>query len=237
MFLPWLLVLAYAALAVAGDYGQFQQDKTQQEQALREVRGVLARAADAWVEQTIEIIEQYREPEERLGIRQALDRLNEENDEARAALNSLPRALFFPETLDLLHTLADRLERFSEIAEGTFAAKTEQINTEAQLEEAPLRIQYYIDRKRYFWSQLDLINYYLAQEALAQSEEALYELRIRKESVTAKVERWQESFDQERMLATDDLHSIEDSLQREANAEYLAYLQARLRSFTAGASQ
>ncbi len=232
MFLPWLLVLAYAAYAVAGDYGQFQQDKTEQGQALRQARDVLARTTDAWVEQTIEIIEQYREAEERLGIRQALDKLDEENGEARAALNRLPRALFFPETLDLLNTLAERLERFSEIADGLFAAKTELIDTKALLEEAPLRIQYYIDRKRYFWSQLDLINYYLSQEALAQSEEALFELRIRKESVTAKVERWQESFDRERMAATDDLHSIEDSLQREANAEYLGYLHARLRSFT-----
>lgn len=235
--MPWLLVLAYAAYAVAGDYGQFQQDKTDQEQALREARGVLAKTTDAWVEQTIEIIEQYREPEERLGIRQALDRLDEENLEAQAALNKLPRALFFPETLDLLHTLAGRLERFSEIANGTFAAKTEQIDTEALLEEAPYRIEFFIERKRYFWSQLDLINYYLAQEALAQSEEALYVLRIRKESVAAKVERWQEAFDQERMFATDDLHSIEDALQREANAEYIVYLHARLRSFTGGGSR
>lgn len=235
--MPWLLVLAYAAYAVAGDYGQFQQDKTEQEQALRDARGVLARTADAWVEQTIEIIGQYREPEERLGIRQALDRLDEENLEAKATLKNLPRALFFPETLDLLHALADRLERFSEIARGTFEAKTELIDTEAMLEEAPHRIEFYIERKRYFWSQLDLINYYLAQEALAQSEEALYELRIRKESVTAKVERWQESFDRERLLATDDLHAIEDALLREADAEYLAYLHARLRSFAGGGPQ
>ena len=234
--MPWLLVLAYAAYAVAGDFGQFQQDKTEQEQALRDARGVLAKTADTWVEQTIEIIEQYREPEERLGIRQALDRLDEENLEARATLRSLPRVLFFPETLDLLHTLAGRLERLSEIARGTFDAKTELIDTDAMLEEAPHRIEFYIERKRYFWSQLDLINYYLAQEALAQSEEALYELRIRKDSVTAKVERWQESFDRERLLATDDLHSIEDALLREADAEYLAYLHARFRSFAGGGS-
>jgi len=237
MFLPWLLVLAYAAYAVAGDYGQFQQDKTEQQQALRGARDVLAKTTDAWVEQTIEIIEQYREAEERLGIRQALDKLDEENLEAQAALNNLPRALFFPETLDLLHTLAGRLERFSEIADGTFEAKSELIDTEALLEEAPHRIEFYVERKRYFWSQLDLINYYLAQEALAQSEEALYVLRLRKDSVTAKVERWQESFDQERLFATDDLHSIEDALQREANTEYLGYLQARLRSFTGGGSR
>ncbi len=232
MFLPWLLVLAYAAYAVAGDYGQFQQDKTQQEQALREVRDVLAKTTDAWVEQTIEITEQYREDEERPGIRRSLDRLNEENAEAWAELKSLSRVQFFPETLDYLYSLATRLERFSEIADGIFAAKTELIDTEARLEEAPRRIQYYADRKRYFWSQLDIINYYLTQEALAQSEGALYELQIRKESAQAKVERWQESFDQERLLATDDLQSIEDALQREANAEYLGYLQARLRSFT-----
>ena len=84
---------------------------------------------------------------------------------------------------------------------------------------------------------LALTNYYLAQEALAQSEEALYELRIRKDSVTAKVERWQESFDRELLLATDDLHAIEDALLREADAEYLAYLHARLRSFAGGGSQ
>jgi hypothetical protein len=234
LLLPWLLVLVYAAYAVAGDYGQFQQDKTEQEQALREVRQVLADTTDAWVEQTIEIIEQYRHDEERPGIRQSLDKLDEENQKAWAELKGLTNVQFFPETLDYLYALAGKLERFSEIADGVFAAKTELIDTEARLEEAPLRIQYYADRKRYFWSQLDIINYYLTQEALAQSEEVLYELELRQENLKAKVERWQESFERERLAAGDDLQSSEDALRREAEAEYLGYLRARMRSFTSG---
>ncbi len=233
LLLPWGLVALFAFFAATDDYARFKMDKSSQRQALTESRKALSKAADAWIEEARIVIEQYRTEEERRSIEKDLIDLATQGALAQEALRKIPAAAFFPETLSSEENLAERIGKLEEITRGAFEAKTELLNAQAEMNAAPVRIQLYRRQSHYFWTIRDIINYYLAQEALAQSETSQRELALAVQDLQSGLDQWQERLDFERMEALDDLTKIDDSLTRESGMDYSTYIKARWRSFSA----
>jgi len=233
LLLPWAVVAVFAFFAATDDYARFKMDKSSQRQALTESRKALSKAADAWIEEARIVIEQYRTEEERRSIEKDLIELAAQSALAQEGLRKIPAAAFFPETLNAEENLSDRISKLEEITRGAFEAKTNLLNAQAELDAAPVRIQLYRRQSHYFWTVRDLINYYLAQEALAQSETSQRELVLAVQDVQSSLDEWQERMDFERINVLDDLTAIDNSLARESGMDYSTYIRARWRSFSA----
>lgn len=233
LLLPWAVVAVFAFLAATDDYARFKMDKSAQRQALTESRRALSKAADAWIEEARIVIEQYRTEEERRSIEKDMIELAAQSALAQEALRKIPAAAFFPETLEAEENLSERITKFEEITRGAFEAKTDLLNAQAELNAAPLRIQQYRRQSHYFGTIRDLLNFYRAQEALAQSEKSQRELVLTVQDLQSGMDEWQERLDFERMEALDDLTKIDDSLARESGMDYSTYIKARWRSFSA----
>ena len=233
LLLPWAVVAVFAFFAATDDYARFKMDKSSQRLALTESRKALSKATDAWIEEARIVIEQYRTEEERRSIEKDMIELAAQSVLAREGLRKIPAAAFFPETLSAEENLSERISKFEEITRGAFEAKTDLLNAQAELDVAPVRIQQYRRQSHYFWTIRDLLNYYLAQDALAQSETSLRELAITVQDLQSGLDEWQERLDFERMAALDDLTTIDDSLARESGMDYSTYIKARWRRFSA----
>ncbi len=233
LLLPWAVVIAFAFFAATDDYARFQRDKSAQQSALAQTRNSLSKAADSWIESARIIIEQYRTEEERRSIEKDLRELAEKSRQAQDMLKGIPAAAFFPETLRAEETLAARLSKFEEIARGAFRAKTELLNLQAEIARSPARVYYFRQQSRYFWTIRDLLNFYRAQDALAQSETSQRDLELIVGQLQRDIEDWQEKLDFERMASLDDLTEIDDALRRESGMDYSTYIKARWRSFSA----
>jgi hypothetical protein len=233
LLLPWAVVAVFAFFAATDDYARFKMDKSAQQQALAESRRALSKAADSWIEEARIVIEQYRTEEERRSIEKDLMELAAKSAQAQEALRKIPAAAFFPETLRAEENLADRIGKFEEITRGAFEAKTDLLNAQAEMDAAPLRIQYYRRQSHYFWTIHDILNFYQAQEALAQSETSQREIVLTVQDLQSGLDEWQERLDFERMASLDDLTTIDDSLTRESGMDYSTYIKARMRSFNA----
>jgi len=225
--------MVFAILTATDDYARFQKDKSAQQKALAQTRNALSKAADSWIEEARIVIEQYRTEEERRSIEKDLLELAKKSRQAQDGLKSIPAAAFFPETLRAEEMLAARLGKFEEIARGAFEAKTALLNAQAEMMDAPARVYYYRQQSHYFWTIRDLMNFYLAQDALAQSETSQRDLELIVQQLQQDMEEWQEKLDFEHMAALDDLTAIDDSLRRESGMDYSTYIKARLRSFSA----
>jgi hypothetical protein len=232
LVVPWLGVAFFAAMAMAGDYGRFQQDKSAQQKELLRVRDVLSKAADAWAEQGREIAQQYRTEEERQSITKSLIALEKQSAQARDALSQLPASIFFPEAMAAEEKMAGRLKSLSDIVHGLFEAKTELLDAQARLADAPYNIMRIRRQSHYYLSVMDLFNYYLTQDTLAQTESAQISLQETVNDLIEEANRWREKLDLERIDMIDEAASVDEAVLREAKMDYSAYLRARLRVFS-----
>lgn len=176
------------------------------------------------------VFEQFREAEEKRGIEERMSKLEADARAARAKADALHQAQFFPEAVDAAYDAFAELAELQETIRSAFNTEAELIEVEKGLMEAPARVQYFHDRVIY-WSSRDIINYYFAQDALAQSESHYRELQQLMEQLGQELELWQEQFDHQRLACADRIERMGEAVAREADTDYLSYLLARLHTF------
>ncbi len=227
---PWLVIAIYAAIAVAEDYGRFQQDKSQQIDGLLSLQEELTSLLDSWEQQGVTVFEQFREAVERRSIEEQMNKLEAKTRAAKDHANDLRHAQFFPRTVDAAYSVVDKLTELAATVRSAFGAKVELIEVRQALKEAPARVQQYRDRVLY-WSSRDILNYYFAQEALAQSESNYRELLLLREQLERELDLWRDQFDRQRLACADSIEQMGDNAALESETDYLSYLLARLRTF------
>jgi len=226
---PWLVVIAFTAYATTADYYRFQQDKSDQAITLKQALAGLARVADEWTEQVRQLHEHYRQVEERAGMEQAIQRLKASAAAAATPLRGLPSAHFFPETERHLASTALSLDRLADVADSTLEVKSELIELETRLAQTPARIQFHRQRTVYFRSVNDLLRYYLAQEAQAQSESLQLQLLERKAELEQQLEHLAEAAHSAKAEVREELAQAQKALDSEFDTDYASLLQARWR--------
>jgi hypothetical protein len=230
VLVPWVLIIIFGAIALAGDYGQFQQDKSQQQSDLLALQKTLSALKDSWEEQGITVFEQFREAEEKRSIEEHVGKLEANTRAAKADADALRQAQFFPEAVDAAYDAFAELAELQETIQSAFNTQAELIEVRKGLMETPARVRFYRDRVIY-WSSRDIINYYFAQDALAQSESHYYEMQLLAEQLGQEMDRWREQFDHQRLACADRIEQMGEAVAHEAKTDYLSYLLARLRTF------
>jgi len=150
---------------------------------------------------------------------------------ARAAKDqagALRYAQFFPEAVDAAYDVFEELEELQETIWSAFNTQTELIEVQKGLIDAPARVQFYRDRA-VFWSSRDLLNYYFAQDALAQSESHYRELEMLSGQLQRELDLWREQFDLQRLVCADSIERMGEAVVREAETDYLSYILANCR--------